>query len=312
MDISLNFCAGNHHLWWWRKRTPFLTFNLIHGTLHIMKLTAKIKLQPDSKARYTLGQTLETANKACNYISEKAWTHNVFKQFDIHKLVYQDVRGTFNLSAQMTIRQISKVADAYKIDTDTMRAFSLKGAISYDDRILSWNLDQQAINVWTVEGRKKINYVTGPRQLELLKSRRGESDLCLIDGEWYLFATCDVDEPDLRDVESFIGIDLGIKAIAADSDGEIYSGSHLNSLRARYSNLRSKLQSIGSKSSKRLLKKRNKKESRFSKDTNHVISKHIVSKAKDTGRGIALEDLSGIRERITTLSVSDALYFYVV
>ena len=259
-----------------------------------MKLTAKVKLQPDNQARYALGQTLETANKACNYISEKVWTHNVFKQFDIHKLVYKDVRKAFNLSSQMTVRQIAKVADAYKIDTDTKRVFSLKGAICYDDRIISWKLDQQRVSIWTVEGRLKINYVTGPRQLELLKSRRGESDLCLIDGEWYLFVTCDVDEPDLRDVKNFIGVDLGIKVIAADSDGEIYSGSHLNNLRARYANLRSKLQVIGSKSSKRLLKKRNKKESRFSEDTNHIISKHIVSKAKDTGRGIALEDLSGM------------------
>jgi len=101
------------------------------------------------------------------------------------------------------------------------------------------------------------------------------------------------------DVTEFIGVDLGIKAIAADSDGEIYSGSHLNSIRARYSNLRSKLQGTGTDSARQLLKKRNRKEKNFANNTNHIISKHIVSKAKDTGRGIALEDLSGIRERIT-------------
>ena len=32
---------------------------------------------------------------------------------------------------------------------------------------------------------------------------------------------------------------------------------------------------------------------------NHVISKRIVQKAQDSGRGIALEDLSGIRNRAT-------------
>ena len=40
------------------------------------------------------------------------------------------------------------------------------------------------------------------------------------------------------------------------------------------------------------------RESRFRRHTNHVLSKRIVEKAKDTGRGIALEDLKGIRERI--------------
>lgn len=264
-----------------------------------MKLIAKVKLIPDNQQRYGLGQTLETANQACNQISERAWETKTFKQFDIHRLVYKDIRTNFTLSAQMTVRQIAKVADAYKLDKNTKRTFSLKGAISYDDRILSWKLDKQIVSIWTIGGRLKIPFVTGKRQLELLKNRRGESDLCLISGEFYLFATCDIDEPPIEEVSEFLGVDLGIKNIAADSDGEIYSGSHLNNVRARYSNLRSKLQSKQTDSARRLLKKRSKKEANFANDTNHVISKHIVSKAKDTGRGIALEDLSGIRNRIT-------------
>jgi hypothetical protein len=35
------------------------------------------------------------------------------------------------------------------------------------------------------------------------------------------------------------------------------------------------------------------------KDTNYLISKRIVSKAKGTNRQIALEDLKGIRSRTT-------------
>ena len=37
----------------------------------------------------------------------------------------------------------------------------------------------------------------------------------------------------------------------------------------------------------------------FALDTNHCISKKLVAKAKDTNRAIALEDLGGIRERVT-------------
>ena len=46
------------------------------------------------------------------------------------------------------------------------------------------------------------------------------------------------------------------------------------------------------------LKRRAERESRFRRNTNHVLSKRLVAKAKDTGRGIALEDLKDIRERI--------------
>jgi putative transposase len=40
-------------------------------------------------------------------------------------------------------------------------------------------------------------------------------------------------------------------------------------------------------------------ELRFKRHQNHVISKQIVERARGTERGIALEDLKGIRERIT-------------
>jgi IS605 OrfB family transposase len=65
--------------------------------------------------------------------------------------------------------------------------------------------------------------------------------------------------------------------------------------------LRRKLQKKQTDSARRRLKKLSGKEARFAKDTNHCISKRIVAKAKDTGRGIALEDLGGIRDRITAL-----------
>jgi hypothetical protein len=44
--------------------------------------------------------------------------------------------------------------------------------------------------------------------------------------------------------------------------------------------------------------KRRRKEARRAKDLNHKIAKHVVAEAERTGRGIALEDLTGIRERV--------------
>jgi len=126
-----------------------------------------------------------------------------------------------------------------------------------------------------------------------------QSDLILSDGIFYLAVVVDAPEPIPDEPDGFLGIDLGIVNIAADSDGAVYSGGHLNGLRKRHSKLRSKLQSKGTKASLRLIKKRSKKEHRFTTNVNHTISKRVVEKAKGTGRGIALENLSGIRDRIT-------------
>lgn len=62
--------------------------------------------------------------------------------------------------------------------------------------------------------------------------------------------------------------------------------------------LRKRLQAKKTSSARRLLKKRRRKEARFAADVNHQISKRIVVEAERTGRGIAVEQLSGIRERV--------------
>jgi IS605 OrfB family transposase len=79
----------------------------------------------------------------------------------------------------------------------------------------------------------------------------------------------------------------------------------LNRVRDHYSKLRAALQrkaSKGTRSSRRrcreLLQRLSGKERRFQAWVNHRISKAIVSRAKATNSAIALEDLTGIRERV--------------
>jgi putative transposase len=96
----------------------------------------------------------------------------------------------------------------------------------------------------------------------------------------------------------FLGVDLGIVNVATTSDGTRHAGTHLNRIRHPNQRLRAKLQRKGTKSAKRLLKQRCRKEARFAADTNHVISKRIVAEAERTGRGIAVEALQGIRGRV--------------
>ena len=54
--------------------------------------------------------------------------------------------------------------------------------------------------------------------------------------------------------------------------------------RQRYFRLRKTLQHTGTRSARRKLRKLSGKETRFKKDVNHAISKHIISKAKGTTR----------------------------
>ena len=198
----------------------------------------------------------------------------------------------------MTVRAISKTAESFKRDKSKLCTFNLHGAMVYDARILSWKgLDR--VSILTLKGRQIIPIQIGPYQEERFDRIRGQADLLLRDGVFYLAAAIDAPEPEPFKAEEYLGVDLGIKNIAVDGDGDTYTGGQLNGLRSRRAKLRSRLQSKGTKSARRLLKKRSGEEHRFASDVNHIISKRIVAKAKDTGRGIALEDLKGIRERVT-------------
>ncbi len=264
-----------------------------------VKLTAQIKLLPEKSQAEALLSTLRAANDACNFVSQAAWQGKTFRQFDLHHLCYRDVRSKFSLSAQVAVRVISKVADSYKLDRKSERKFKSTGSIAYDDRIMSWRVPESRVSIWTTSGRIRIPFICGNRQRDLLLSRKGETDLIYRNGTFYLSATCEIDAPAKADTTGVLGIDLGIKNIAVDSDGTVHSSSKVNNVRHRRRRLRTKLQEKGTRSAKRKLKKLSGKESRFARDVNHSISKVIVAKAKGTKRAVALEDLTGILMRIT-------------
>lgn len=265
----------------------------------IVKLVAPVKLLLTAEQTQALAATLAACNRAATWVSTVAWDEQVFRNYDLRGRTYGQVKTEFGLSAQPAQHVIKKVADAYRNDRQKRRRFRPLAAQPYDDRCLSWQLAQQTVSIWTVRGRLKgVRFTCGDHQRRLLASRRGESDLVFRDGIWWLLATCEVPEPSQQRPVEMLGVDLGVVNIATTSDGTRYSGSQVNRVRHRNRLLRQRLQRNGSKSSKRLLRKRSRKESRFVADVNHLISKRIVAEASRTGRGITLEHLKGIHGRV--------------
>ncbi|UNB50883.1 transposase [Mycolicibacterium sp. YH-1] len=210
--------------------------------------------------------------------------------------------------------------------------FRTLAAQPFDDRCLSWTHDTATnhagvVSIWTIEGRlKNLRFIGEPGQIAMLRAYRcGETDLIIRRRRGgglaaYLIATVDLPDPPVRtgahlDTSAgWIGVDLGIENIAVTSDrplarelmatygacapdGAAGRGS-VKDRRTRVRELRQKLQAKNTKSAKRLLRKRARKEARFAADVNHQISKRIVAEAERTGRGIAVEELTGIRERV--------------
>jgi len=258
-----------------------------------MKQTLLIKLAPSPEQYQSLLQTMERFNEACNTIAEAAFSLGTANKFRIQKTVYGDIRGRFGLSAQLTIRAISKVAEAYKRDRSIKPCFKPHSAVVFDQRILSWKgLDR--VSILTLAGRQIIPTRIGAYQAARIDRKVKQTDLILRDGIFYLATVVDAPEPTPDDPTGTLGVDLGVVNLAVDSDGEFYSGAPVDKVRERIDALKGTLQSVGTKSAKRHLKKLSGGESRFRRSVNHIISKRLVTKAKDTHRQIALEDLKGI------------------
>ncbi len=275
-----------------------------------MKQTLLVKLAPTSDQHAALVRTLEQFNAACNAIAAVAFAEKCAGKLGLQKLVYYDVRRDFGLSSQMTIRAISKVSEAYKRDKTLQPHFRAQSAMVYDQRICSFP-GPDRVSLLTLDGRVEVPFRFGAYAEGMLQRKRGQADLLYraSSATFFLAITVDAPEPTPDEVSAYLGVDLGVDLgivnIATTSDGEIVNHgppqihAHINTVRARYSRLRAKLQQKGTHSAKRLLKQRSGREMRFTRDANHCISKALVSTAQGAARGIALEDLKNIRTRIT-------------
>jgi len=263
-----------------------------------MKLTLQTQPLPDRDHSARLKATVERFNEAANWAAGVAFEHRCSNKVELQKIIYGDLRERFGLSSQMAVRCIAQVCEAYRRDKSIRPVFRPHAAMPFDQRMMGFKgLDR--VSLLTLDGRVLVPIVMGKYQAERYTNAKGQSDLVLRDdGKWFLLVTVDVPESTSIPVTDFLGVDLGLAKIATDSDGTTHSGKPVEAVRRKHNLQRKRLQKRNTKGAKKKLRRISGKEARFRRHENHVISKAIVATAKGTGRGIAVEDLGGIRDRL--------------
>lgn len=287
-----------------------------------MKVVRQVKLMPDAVQAPAFERTLPAINDAANWVSVVSFEHFGLKGSvrELRKLCYGELKAC-GFGAQAAQHIIKRVADSYTALRANIRAGNLgpenskrrrkaeskpitfrpHAAHTFDDRCLSWNYDSQTVSIWTLDGRvKNVSFACSADALkDLAEHRRGESDLVFRDGKWFLIATIDIPEPEVYEPKDFIGVDRGIVNLATTSDGDNHQGRRLGRYRRWQARKRAEIQAKKTRSAAQLLKKRARRETRHATHVNHKVSKTVVAVAQRTERGVALEELSGIRERAT-------------
>jgi putative transposase len=262
--------------------------------------TIALTLKPTTDEQAALERLQRQFNAACDDISQVAWEHREFNKVRLQRLVYHDVRARFGLLAQHVIRAVAVVADSYKADKTKQHTFRHNAAVVLDTPRL-YRIDHNRASIATLDGRLRVQLGIGGHQRQQLASatKLAEADLVRDErGRWRLLVSAHYADPSASEPGDVLGVDLGLKRIATDSDGEPYTGAKVLGLRARYAHMRTKLLKKGTASARKLRRKRSKRERRFQRDTNHCIAKELVRCAAQSGRAIALEDLTHLRSRV--------------
>jgi len=168
---------------------------------------------------------------------------------------------------------------------------------------VSHNLD--SVSLSTNRGRITATLRIGDYQRRLLDGYKATSGILFKRVDGYYLGLYRKDDPvDVISTQGSLGVDMGIREIATLSDGTAFSGAELTKHRKQRAKVRHSLQvkaargtRISRRNCRRVLRRLKGREARFQSWVNHKISRQIVDRARESFSRIAIEDLTGIKER---------------
>jgi IS605 OrfB family transposase len=262
--------------------------------------TVICKLAPTPEQSSDIDATLRAFAAACDFAADAARRIDSTNKVKVQQAAYAEIRQRFGLSANLAIRAIARACAALKVPEKRHSQFA-PTSIDYDARIFAFHEGNRTFGLTLLSGRAKMAATLGDHQMRLLEGRKPTAAVLVKrrDCGYFLHVQLADEAPEPIEAEGTIGVDMGVKNLATTDDGETFSGEGVEKVRRKYQRIRTTCQKRGTKSAKRKLHRVRMKESRFRRDTNHIISKRLVDKAKGTGRAIAIEDLEGIGDRTT-------------
>ena len=300
-------------------------------------LTIVCKLNPDKNVVREIEATLKAFADACNFANEQvkpSITSKTTIQNMVYQTIRDKFGLSANLAVRAcarvganrkTAKQKNKHgalpwARQPRPTAPPVKKFVPTSA-DYDARIFAYREKDESVSLTLLSGRHHIPIDLGNYQRGKLKGRKPTSaQLCKHrDGNYYIHIQVKDEPPKPTNFDEVIGVDFGRTDIAVTSENQKWSGKQITQVRDRYSKIRASLQkkatgrtscrgdlgrqplSKGTRSSRRrcrrLVKLLSMRERRFQKWVNHNISKTIISQALKSNALVAIEDLTGIRDR---------------
>jgi len=261
-----------------------------------MKTTRTIKIKVGESKDFD--QLLEKFLAACNWTSKQVFESKVTNCVRLHKKFYTPLRKQFDLPSQLTCSVFRYVTPAYKSNKSQNRWRECK----FTRKVMPvvWERD------FSFAKTKGVCFWGKP--IQLLDHRLPpmeawqDSKLKRVDGIWYLLLCYEIEISEPKANGCIVGVDSGIKRIFTATNSKnsktfTFHGGELNSRRCRIRRTKAKIQSVGTRSSRRLLQRLSGNEASITEHLLHCASKRLVSWAEKQGaQRIVMENLANIRE----------------
>jgi len=259
-----------------------------------MKSVVTIKLR--IPANKLLIETMKQYSKVVSYIADKGYNEKFTNRYKLHHLCYYECRDRFNLPSQFIInanRVASQTPKSVKTNKGSKPVFKELMPLDFDKRTFIFLFNK--VSITTLNGRTDIPLDIPEYYWKYLDWNPQTAKLIMIKDRLFLhitFSRAINIKADSNPIQ--LGVDVGINHIAVTSNRQFFKGTKIKTYRLKFKRLRARLQSKGTRSSRKLLKKISGRERRFKAYWNHVISKHIVNNCN--AGTIVLENLKGIRK----------------
>jgi IS605 OrfB family transposase len=249
----------------------------------------------------SLKSILESHRVVFNIASKEQFNEKKNSIVILHSKVYHPTRKQFpEINSQVIIKAEQECLAMYRSAKSNKhkikKPIEKKNlSIRLDKRLYSFPTNK-SIKITTSSGKKHFKFKLYPKLVELLnkyKYKYADPLLYVNDNKIYISLPFD-NKIEKQKSKLALGVDLGMRRVAACSDGRIIIDRKFNGDKRKLRHLKDSLKSEGTKSARRHLLKLRHKEANKNKNQTHCVANEILKTNCDT---IVLENLKGIKAK---------------
>lgn len=271
-----------------------------------MNRTVRVTLQPTPEQADALAETTDLFTRSFHTVCAYGWDHTDKNGVRLHHATYYTCKAQApTLVSDLHIQARVKATEAIKSALTLKRQGRTVSAPQSNTcpprfNVHTFKVDWEArtVRLSTTQGRMSLPFHVPDYATPYLGAKIATADLIQHDGVWWLHIVVDIPAPVVQPTDNIMGVDLGLAQPAVTSTNQFLGRKRWRAVEGRTFKLRRALQHSGTKSAKRHLKQMRRRQARFRRDCDHVLSQQIVH-ATEPGSTIVLENLTNIRRRIT-------------